>query len=192
MRPLSKAQKDYILELSTNQGLSAREIGVKAGCSKTAVAKLVSAMLPDKENPVGGRPKKLTPHAERSILTQIRSGRASDMTHTLNAVLDSPITPQTTRNLLRRHHMYAVKQKKKPLLKPHHKWGRLAWAEKHINWTVQDWKRVMFIDESKVNRYQSDGRSYVWKNRGDPLLDREVQKTVKFGGGSIMVWGCMS
>jgi transposase len=32
----------------------------------------------------------------------------------------------------------------------------------------------------------------VWKEKGQPLLDREVSKIVKFGGGNIMVWGYMS
>ena len=32
---------------------------------------------------------------------------------------------------------------------------------------------------------------YVWKKSGEPLLDKEVQGTVKFGGGFLMVWECM-
>jgi len=32
----------------------------------------------------------------------------------------------------------------------------------------------------------------VWKEVGQGLIQREVQSTVKFGGGNIMVWGCMS
>ena len=31
----------------------------------------------------------------------------------------------------------------------------------------------------------------VWKKKGEPLQNKEVQGTVKFGGGSLMVWGCM-
>ncbi|KAG2738833.1 hypothetical protein P692DRAFT_20652012, partial [Suillus brevipes Sb2] len=29
------------------------------------------------------------------------------------------------------------------------------------------------------------------KKVGDPLGEREVKGTVKFGGGNLMVWGCM-
>ena len=32
-------------------------------------------------------------------------------------------------------------------------------------------------------------QKYVWKKKGQPLLDREVDPTVKHGGGNIMVWG---
>jgi hypothetical protein len=31
----------------------------------------------------------------------------------------------------------------------------------------------------------------VWKEVGEPLSDRLVESTVKFGGGNVMMWGCM-
>ena len=34
----------------------------------------------------------------------------------------------------------------------------------------------------------SDGGEYVWKRKKEGLIAREVQDTIKFGGGSLMVW----
>jgi hypothetical protein len=31
----------------------------------------------------------------------------------------------------------------------------------------------------------------VWKEVGEPLSDRLVESTVKFGGGNVMMWGCV-
>ena len=31
----------------------------------------------------------------------------------------------------------------------------------------------------------------MWKKAGEGLSDRLIEGTVKFGGGSVMVWGCM-
>jgi hypothetical protein len=31
----------------------------------------------------------------------------------------------------------------------------------------------------------------VWKEVGEPLSDRLVESIVKFGGGNVMMWGCM-
>ena len=32
----------------------------------------------------------------------------------------------------------------------------------------------------------------MWKKAGSPLTSQHVQPTVKFGGGSVMIWGCMT
>ena len=32
----------------------------------------------------------------------------------------------------------------------------------------------------------------MWKKQGEGLSDRLVQGTLKFGGGSLMLWGCMT
>jgi len=88
--------------------------------------------------------------------------------------------------------MRAVAKVKKPLLKPHHKSARMDFAEKYLHWTVEDWKRVIWSDETKINRFGSDGRQWAWKKKGERLSERLVQPTVKFGGGSLMMWGCMS
>ena len=50
---------------------------------------------------------------------------------------------------------------------------------------------MVWSDETKINHLGSDGRVWVWKRAGERLSDRLVQGTTKFGGGSIMVWGCM-
>jgi len=49
----------------------------------------------------------------------------------------------------------------------------------------------IWSDETKINRIRSDGKVYVRKKKGDSLTDREVNGTVNFGGGSLMVWDCM-
>jgi len=93
--------------------------------------------------------------------------------------------------VLKQHSFKAVTKKKKPLLTTVHRKKWLAFALKHKEWTVEDWKRVIWSDETKINRIGSDGKQWVWKKAGDGLIEREVQGTVKFGGGNIMVWGCM-
>ena len=67
----------------------------------------------------------------------------------------------------------------------------LSSALRYQNWTVNDWKRVLCSDETKINRIESHGYQHVWKKAGKSLSDRITQPTVKHGGGNIMVWGCM-
>ena len=47
-----------------------------------------------------------------------------------------------------------------------------------------------FSDEYKINCLNSDGRSWCWICDGQ--ASSHVQETMKFGGGSIMIWDCMT
>ena len=74
------------------------------------------------------------------------------------------------------------------MLTSRHRRNRLDFAIAHQDWTLDDWKRVIWSDETKINRFQSDGRQWIWKGPGEGVLvDREVQGTIKFGGGSLMM-----
>ena len=68
----------------------------------------------------------------------------------------------------------------------------LDFALAHKDWTLEDWKHVIWSDKTKINCLRSDGKKWAWKKAGEGLSDRLVQGTVKFGGGSLMMWGCMS
>jgi hypothetical protein len=69
---------------------------------------------------------------------------------------------------------------------------RLNFAHKYKDWTVEDWTRVIWSDKTKSNKIGSNGRIDVWKERDEPLQDKNVQGKVKFGGGSLMVLECIS
>ena len=57
---------------------------------------------------------------------------------------------------------------------------------------MEDWKHVIWLDETKINHIGSDGRKWAWKRAGEGLSNRLVEGTVKFGGGSVMLWGCIT
>jgi hypothetical protein len=88
--------------------------------------------------------------------------------------------------------MKAITKKKRPRLLPRHIRARYEFALEHQYWTKADWRRVVWSDETKVNRLGPDGRNWVWKKRGGAITEQHVEGTTKFGGGSIMVWGCMT
>ncbi len=43
-----------------------------------------------------------------------------------------------------------------------------------------------------INLFDSDGVKRVWQQTGEEYKDKCVLPSVKHGGGSVMVWGCMS
>ena len=96
------------------------------------------------------------------------------------------MSPKTVRRTLKRAGLKALVKQKKPKLINRHVKARYEFAVKYKNWTFDDWTRVIFSDETKINRFGSDGRSWVWKEQGAPLQEHHVK------GGSLMMWGCMT
>jgi transposase len=194
MKPISSAQHSLVASL-LQEGYSLRQIQSKTRLGKSTVGRIKKKIEGDKENNKGGRPSKLSAGDKRSITRQITNGsldNAVQATQFINSTLLHPVTPQTVRNALKENDFRSVVKKKRPLLKAAHRIARLKYARYHANWTVEDWKRVLWTDETKINRIGSDGRVYTWKKKGEPISDRTTTPTVKHGGGNnLMVWGCM-
>src|SRR5882724_11812871 len=106
----------------------------------------------------------------------------------------SSTTPSPTLSHPRQSEMHSrrttsalLSRKKSTLLKKGHQLAHLRFAQYHENWTVEDWKRVLWSYETKINRIGSDGRVYTWKQKGEPLSDRTSTPTVKHGGGNNLM-----
>ena len=55
--------------------------------------------------------------------------------------------------------MKVVVKKKRPLLSQKE---RMDFAIRHKDWTLENWKRVVWLDETKMNCLGSDGRKWAW------------------------------
>lgn len=110
----------------------------------------------------------------------------------LEAISNVQAHPDTVRRVLKRHGLWADIKVKRPKLSTYHRQQRLAFAREHKKWTLEDWKWVVWSDETKINLYGTNGREYVWKKQGMRLLEHDMLETEKHGDGSIMLWGCMT
>ncbi len=67
----------------------------------------------------------------------------------------------------------------------------LTWAKEKKNWTVAQWSKVHFSDESKLcisfcNQYPKD-----WRKGGEAHIPSCLKSSVKIPH-SVMIWGAMS
>lgn len=193
MRSLSVDKLNIVIS-RLNSGQTTCQISSSTGVSIGTISKICSKHCPDLPKSSGGCPVKLSPanicHAVK-LITSGKAETAVQVSKALQTITNKPVTAQTVHRHLRSTGMKAVVKKKKPHLSQKHRRERMDFAIRHKDWTLDDWKRVVWSDETKINHLGSDGRKWAWKRAGEGLSDRLVEGTVKFGGGSVMVWGCM-
>jgi transposase len=194
MKPISEATHANIISL-LNSGLSSCQTAIQLGLSHMTVCRVRAATKINIQKNQGGQPAKLTAVDKRRLVRMITSGKADTAVQAAQELQDATgveVSHGTVRNALKEAGMKAVVKKKKPRLLPRHIQQCMDFALRHQHWTVEDWKRVIWSDETKINRLGSDGLQWMWKRPKDGLTACGVQGTVKFGGGSLMLWGCMT
>jgi transposase len=172
-----------------------REIAKIVGVSNSTVARYLQINQISRTKNKGGRPPKLSEGQRRFLVRRILSNGSSTATEVHRGIRHVDGVDVSYETVLRALHgsgLRTAKKIKKPLLSPKHRAERMAFVKRYESWTQDDWKQVIFSDESKINRLGSDGLKWCWKRARQPLEDRHVIPTVKFGGGSVMVWGCIS
>ncbi|GFT45427.1 transposable element Tcb1 transposase [Trichonephila clavipes] len=102
------------------------------------------------------------------------------------------VSAETVRNVFRHAGYSSRVARKKPFISLQNQKKRLEFAKTHQFKTDNFWKKVIFSDESKFNIFGSDGHGTVWRKPNTALDPKNLRPTVKQGGGSIMVWGCMA
>ncbi|GBN79947.1 hypothetical protein AVEN_97729-1 [Araneus ventricosus] len=76
-----------------------------------------------------------------------------------------------------------------PLLTKRHRQLRLQWAQEHRDWTMDEWKRAAWSDESRFLIHHVDGSVRVRRQAVEQLLPSRTARHIQAGCGGIMLWG---
>ncbi len=83
------------------------------------------------------------------------------------------------------------KRATKPLLKQKHHQKHLTWDKEKKNWTVAQWSKVLFSDESTFCISFVNQGPRVWRKRGETQNPCCLKSRVKFPQ-TVMIWAAMS
>lgn len=197
IRELSMEERNKIISLHQ------KSLGYKKIHKKTKIGVSTVAYIIKKWKATGsvvnrsrrGPRRKTTRRVDRHILRRVLPNRglsAPKITAEVEDLFGVSVSPQTIRNRLHEEGYNGRVARKKPFISKRNMKRRLDWARTHSSWTVDDWKRVLWTDESKFMLFGSDGIVRVWRKPGEQMNPLCLRKTVKHGGGCIMVWGSMA
>ena len=197
MPKIGQFQRHQIIILH-KEGYSQRAIHQKLGISRGGIQHTIkkfeeTGQVDDLER--NGRPRKLSKSDEHFLkVTSLRNRKKSskELTQDLKDASGPSVHPCTTRRSLIRSGLKGRVAAKKPFLRKGNRQKRLVYAKNHKNWTENQWQKVLWSDESKFEIFGSNRRQYVRRRAGERYNSECLQPSVKHGGGSVMVWGCIS
>jgi len=137
-----------------------------------------------------GRKPTLNNREHRHLVSSVLRNRfAPTRQHLADLNLHDQITINTANKILRDEGLPARAPRKKPYLKAKHRLKRLIWAKQHRHWTKEDWRRVIFTDESSFEVGKPSGRILVRRRVGEEFKEECVMPTFKSGRSSSNNWG---
>jgi transposase len=145
--------------------------------------------------PGRGRKRKTTAVVDRIIQRKIKVDRRKSTSVVRSEIeneLGVSVHTNTIRNRLHEIGFYGRVARKKPLVNKVNRVKRIAYAKTMMKMPFVYWEKVLWSDESKFNLFRSDGKSMVWRTPGEEFDPKCTVPTVKYNGGSVMVWGCFA
>ena len=144
-----------------------------------------------KNLPRSGRPKSTSLSDEKHIVSLIDREKARNAADLCRNYYNH-LSVSTIQRVFKRGGLHAYRPRKVPHLNKFQRRVRRFWAKGFLDWDFNVWRLHIFSDESKFNLVHSDGRDFVWRRKGEAYNPKYTIRTKKFGGGKVMVWGCIT
>ena len=138
-----------------------------------------------------GRPRLIDARGERRLARLVRSHRratVAQIAEKVNAGYDRKVSEHTVHRSLLRMGLRSRRPVRVPMLTPVHRRKRLQWARERQNWTMEQWKKVAWSDESRFLLHHVDGRVRVRCLPGEEMAPGCTMGRRQAGGGSVMLW----
>ncbi|KAK3567375.1 hypothetical protein QTP86_019891 [Hemibagrus guttatus] len=82
--------------------------------------------------------------------------------------------------------------RRKPLLSKKNIKAHLSFARKHFDDPQDFWENTLWTDETKIEHFGRSVSHYICCKSNTAFQKKNIIPTVKYGGGSVMVWGCFA
>jgi transposase len=177
-------------------GMSLRKIAQRVGHHHSTVSHIVNKHrltndVKDRER--SGRSRITSRREDKALGRLVRRNPFANSTVLKRQLLPHRLlSARTIQNRLKSVGYRSRRPVKRCLLTQAHKAFRLQWFQTRRQWNLVSWRKVHWSDESRFLLHVTDGIVRVWRQPNTAYAERNIVETVPFGGGSVMVWGCVS
>jgi transposase len=170
----------------------ARILGRSASSVKNCLKRLEMTSYLKRRN--SGRKSRVDKRTKRRILREIKTDASlrrlpkSDLAKEISSNVQVDLSAATLVKTLKKNGFKSHIARKKPFISEVNRQKRLKWAKEHAKFKIEDWRRVIWTDESSIST-DSYGKIRVWCQKDEIYNPDCTEATVKSGRKSIMVWG---
>ncbi len=128
---------------------------------------------------------------QRRMYRLVRDDRKTTVTlitTRYNQDQQNTISEHTTHRTLKQMGSSSRRPLRVPLRSDKNSTRRIQFTQDHQNWTIEDWKNVVWSDESLFLLRHSDGSVRIWRKEHESMDPSCLVSTVQAGGG-VMVSG---
>ncbi len=167
-----------IIDILHKEGNPQTFIAKEAGCSQSAVSKHVNRKLSGRKK--CGRKRCTTNRKNHSLMRIVKQNQFKNLGELHKEWTEAGVkASRATTHRRVKEFGYSCRQR------------RLTWAKEKKNWTVAQWSKVLFSDESKFCISFGNQGPRVWRKGGEAHGPSFLKSSVKFLQ-SVMIWGAMS
>ena len=158
-------------------GQPARVIANDFNCNVRTIERLrvrYNATNSTNDRPCCGIPHVTTARQNRLMVRQHLRSRFTRATETARQTVGThqrPISADTVRHRLVASNLRCYRPVRGPVFTPRHRQECLQWALQRQNWRNQQWRNIIFSDESRYCISTADGRTRLWRRRGERYND---------------------
>ena len=162
-----------------------RQLKISRRCRRQTIRKFDKyGTVPTR--PGAGRLKKTTNRQTRLIkLEQVRdeTNSLTDLVRYANTNLGLSISTSTISRILRQYNTISYITSRKSRITPKQQRARIDWCNEHLSWSIPDWSRVIFSDESNYEVLNRKNRIHFRRFRTDRTRFEQSKKRTHRGGG---------
>ncbi|KAG2460800.1 TCB1 transposase, partial [Polypterus senegalus] len=143
--------------------------------------------------PRAGRPSKLSDWGRRALVREVTKNQMVTLSELQRSSVERGEPLRTTISAaIHQSGLYGRVARQKPLLSKRHMAACLEFAKRHLKDSQTMRNKILWSDQTKIELFGVNDRHHVWRKPGTAHHQAITIPTVKYGGGSIMLWGCFS
>uniref|UniRef100_A0A9J7XJE2 Transposase Tc1-like domain-containing protein n=1 Tax=Cyprinus carpio carpio TaxID=630221 RepID=A0A9J7XJE2_CYPCA len=169
---LTAVQK-AIIDTLKREGKTQKEISEQIGCSQSAVSRHLSGKSVGRKK--CGKKRCTTRRGDRTLRKIVEKDRFQTLGDLRKQWTESGV--ETYRATVHRRVLLNQKQRQK----------RLTWATEKQHWTVAQWSKVLFSDESKFCMSFGNQGARVWRKTGEKEMPKCLKSSVKYPQSVMLV-----